>query len=151
LDISVADLARPDALEGRLARRAMRPDTAASLTRLRKDIAAVSGELADDSARMGLSRAVQGAAQAMLHRVDRLERRLLAGVKRQEVSLMRDVATLRAALYPGGKRQERALNAIPILARNGLALLDEMRDAARPHAECIVAGEHAGSHAPARP
>jgi bacillithiol synthase len=151
LDISVADLARPDALEGRLARRAMRPDTAASLTRLRKDIAAVSGELADDSARMGLSRAVQGAAQAMLHRVDRLERRLLAGVKRQEVSLMRDVATLRAALYPGGKRQERALNAIPILARNGLALLDEMRDAARPHAERIVAGEHAGSHSPARP
>ena len=44
---------------------------------------------------------------------------------------MRDLATARAALYPLGVRQERALNLIPTLARHGVELLAEMRDAAR--------------------
>jgi uncharacterized protein YllA (UPF0747 family) len=76
----------------------------------------------------------------MQHRADRLERRILAAVKRRERSLMSDVATLRAALRPLGKRQERVLSPIPILARHGLELLGAMRDAARPHAQALVAG-----------
>ena len=66
---------------------------------------------------------------SLQHRVDRLERRLVAGIKRRERDLLRDVATLRAALYPLGARQERALNLIPMLADTASALLAEMRDA----------------------
>ena len=137
-DIRREDLAKPDELEGRLAREAMRSESAGTLRRLREVIGGLPGELEPDAARMGLSRAVQGAAHALLHRVDRLERRLLAGVKRQETALMTDAATLRAALYPRGVRQERALNVIPLLGRHGLALLDEMREAARAHGDAIV-------------
>jgi uncharacterized protein YllA (UPF0747 family) len=76
--------------------------------------------------------------QSLQHRVDRLERRLVAGIKRREEDLLRDVATLRAALFPLGIRQERALNLIPILSRHGLALLPEMRDAALAHATSLI-------------
>jgi len=89
---------------------------------------------------LDLERAVQGAAGAMLHRAERLERRFLAAVKRRETALMTDVATLRAALRPRGARQERVLSPVPILARHGMALLDDMLVAAGPHAERIVAG-----------
>jgi uncharacterized protein YllA (UPF0747 family) len=76
--------------------------------------------------------------QSLHHRVDRLERRLVAGIKRREGDLLRNVATLRAALYPVGTRQERALNLIPILSRHGVGLLSEMRDAAGDHAQSLI-------------
>ncbi|MFI5255936.1 MAG: bacillithiol biosynthesis BshC, partial [Gemmatimonadales bacterium] len=138
LDVGMSDLAIPDAVEGRLARRAMTPASVATLRRLREAIASVPEELRGESERTGLARAVEGAAHSLYHRVDRLERRLLAGIKRQESALMIDVATLRAALFPRGVRQERLLNAIPILTRQGLELLDEMREVARLHAMMLV-------------
>jgi bacillithiol synthase len=125
-------------VEERLARRAMTPASVATLRRLREAIASVPDELRGESERTGLARAVEGAAHSLNHRVDRLERRLLAGIKRQESALMIDVATLRAALFPRGVRQERLLNAIPILTRQGLELLDEMREVARLHAMMLV-------------
>jgi bacillithiol synthase len=45
---------------------------------------------------------------------------------------------LRGALYPNGEPQERALNMIPMLARQGPTLFDGMRQAARQHAETLV-------------
>jgi uncharacterized protein YllA (UPF0747 family) len=81
---------------------------------------------------------VEGAARSLQHGVERLERRLVAGVKRRETAVMHDVATLRGALFPLGVRQERALNAIPIFARHGLDLLERMRAAAAPHAASLV-------------
>jgi uncharacterized protein YllA (UPF0747 family) len=74
------------------------------------------------------------------HRVDRLERRLLAGIARRERDRMRDLGTARGALYPFNERQERALNLIPILARHGIDLLREMHAAASSYAEAMVAG-----------
>ena len=76
--------------------------------------------------------------RSLQHRVDRLERRLVAGIKRREHETLRDVATLRAALFPFGHRQERALNIIPTLSRHGLSLLAEMRDAAGAHASQLI-------------
>jgi hypothetical protein len=43
----------------------------------------------------------------------------VAAVKRDAHALRHDVATARGALFPLGKPQERALNALPILARTG--------------------------------
>jgi uncharacterized protein YllA (UPF0747 family) len=86
---------------------------------------------------------VEGFRRGAAYRVDRLERRLRAAVKRREEEAMRDLATIRGALYPLGKRQERALNFIPLLARHGPALLSTMRAAAAAHARTIVDSEGA--------
>lgn len=76
--------------------------------------------------------------QSLLFRVDRLERRLVAGIKRREHQQLREVATLRAFLYPLNTRQERAMNLVPTLSRHGLELLGEMRDAASTHADSLI-------------
>jgi uncharacterized protein YllA (UPF0747 family) len=127
-------------LEARLARGALDPAAGTALERLRAAFAEFPESMRETTEALGLERAVQGAAGALQHRADRLERRLLAAVKRRETELMTDVATLRAALRPRGEPQERVLNPVPILARHGLSLLGEMRDAARPHARAIVEG-----------
>lgn len=140
LDAKESDLAAEGELESRLARGVLDAEAKSALARLRETLAALPEWMNGTAEKLDLERAVQGAAGAMQHRADRLERRLLAAVKRRETSLMLDVATLRAALRPQGKRQERVLNPIPILARQGLSLLLEMRDAARAHAESLVSG-----------
>ena len=68
----------------------------------------------------------------------RLERRLLAAAKRRETESMRLLGTVRGSLWPLGRRQERALNLIPLLARYGPALLDRMRDESRCWASAMV-------------
>lgn len=145
--VEIGALAQPHALETALARRALGDDARATLTRVRATIAALPAELASEAEAGGISSAVEGASKAILHRVDRLERRLLAAVKRRETALLRDAATLRGALYPLGVRQERMLNGTPIFARHGLALLDEMRHAASPHGEALVEGVTHSAHA----
>lgn len=136
-------LAQPDALEGTVARAAMSARSAHALLALRAAIDALPAALAPEAEPVGLSAAVQGSMQSLQHRVDRLERRLVAGIKHREHDLLRDVATLRAALYPLGTRQERALNLVPILSRHGLDLLPEMRDAASAHALALIGASRA--------
>lgn len=140
LDATQEDLLSPNGLESRLARGALDPAAVAAVAHLRATFADLPEKLRETAEALDLERAVQGAAGALQHRVDRLERRLLAAVKRREAGLMTAVATLRAALRPRGGRQERVLNPTPILARHGLELIGELRDAARPHAETIVSG-----------
>lgn len=138
LGTSVEALAAPDQLEGRLARHAMSDASAQALEDVRVAIRSLPGRLADEAGPLGLTAAVEGAMQNLQHRMDRLERRVVAGIKRREAGVMRDIATLRAALRPRGKAQERTLNAIPFLARHGLDTLTELVAAARPHAESLV-------------
>jgi uncharacterized protein YllA (UPF0747 family) len=138
LGLQREDLSVPHVVERRLARESMSADTAAGVQTIRSAIAALPETLGAEPHQLGLDKAVTGAMHALQHRVDRLERRLLAGVARRETDRMRDLATARAALYPDGVRQERALNLTPILARHGLELLGEMRDAAGAHAARIV-------------
>jgi bacillithiol synthase len=139
LGVDRSDLDQPDALEGRMARAAMHDRSVQALRALRGEIARLPEGLAADSGPLGLDPAVTGAMQSLAHRVDRLERRLVAGIKRRETARMQDVATLRAALRPRGGRQERVLNAIPMLSRNGCGLLLEMSHAARSHAVSLIA------------
>ena len=132
------ELATPGALESRLAREALDPAATEAIARLRSALATLPQWLRTSAEALDLERAVQGASGAMLHRAERLERRLLAAVKRRETAMMSGVATVRAALRPRGERQERVLNPIPMLARNGLPLLDAMCDEARGHASTII-------------
>jgi uncharacterized protein YllA (UPF0747 family) len=145
LGLQPDDLRLPHAAERRLAREAMDPRTAAGIAALRADVASLADRLGPEPHELGLDAVVQGAVGSLQHRVDRLERRLLAGVARRESVRMRDLGTARGALYPFGGRQERTLNIVPTLARHGLELLGELRDAATGHAESIVQGAPASA------
>ena len=131
-------LSVPHEPERKLARAAM-PDA------LRDALAAWMDANAEHARRVDASddgllgpRVIAGANAWMAHRVGRLERRALAAIARRETDTMRDLATARGALYPGGKRQERALNLLPLLARHGDPLLQQMLAAARLHAAALV-------------
>ena len=101
--------------------------------------AAVGAALAGDDALMN-PEVLAGVRRQLTWRADKLERRIVAATKRRESVMMRDVATLRGALFPGGGRQERALNLLPMLARYGGVLFEGMRVGARAHAEALVHG-----------
>jgi len=83
---------------------------------------------------------VHGLAKDLAHRLDRFERRLLAGVKQRESEALREVSALRAALRPQGKSPERVLNIVPLLVRYGPGVLSRMRQEALPHAQALVSG-----------
>lgn len=99
---------------------------------------ALRAALADDRRPVVDKRVVDGAEGQLMHRVDRLERRVLAAAKRREVEIVEHVDAAHAALYPLGDPQERVLNVLPMLAREGPRLLDAMRRAARSHADSLV-------------
>jgi uncharacterized protein YllA (UPF0747 family) len=135
LEVSSEELRDRHGVERRLAKAKLPGELAEALARLRQDVESDIGalELAD---RDGLvpAASVQGLRRSLLHRLERAERRYIAGVKRREDALMRDIATVAAALYPNGMRQERVLNWVPFLTRYGPALLDSMRAEATRHA-----------------
>ena len=136
------DFSDPHAVETRLARAAWPAGVAQSMDQLRRGLAERLGELKaalQSLDGMAPAATVDGTGRALDWRLTRLERRINASVKRRETALLRDLATVRASLYPDGVRQERALNLIPMLARHGLGLLDEMRDSAALHARTLVA------------
>jgi uncharacterized protein YllA (UPF0747 family) len=72
--------------------------------------------------------------------LDRFERRLIAAAKREHADTMHEIATARGSLYPLGKPQERALNFVPLLARYGATLKQEMLAEAREHARRLTGG-----------
>ena len=89
-----------------------------------------------------LGSAVTGGLRAnLMRRLDRFERRLIAGAKKEHGELMTEIGTARGSLYPFGKHQERALNFVPFLARYGPALRDEMLGEAERHASRLIGGE----------
>ena len=86
-----------------------------------------------------VSAAVTGGLRAnMLRRLDRFERRVLAAAKKEHAETMEEIASARGSLYPFGKPQERALNFVPLLARYGPRLLDDMLAEARVHAQRLT-------------
>jgi len=82
----------------------------------------------------------EGLRANLLRRLDRFERRLIAAAKREHADTMHDIATARGSLYPFGKPQERGLNFVPLLARYGSILRQEMLAEAREHARRLTGG-----------
>ncbi len=148
LGVQASELSDPHAVENRLARERMSPALADALQTLRADV-----ERGVDAVRFAASdvvppAVVDGVRRSVDHRLERLERRIAAAVKRRETDLMRDVATARGALSPHGSPQERKLAYVPFLARYGAPLLTAMLASARAHARLIV--HSASADAPSR-
>jgi uncharacterized protein YllA (UPF0747 family) len=83
---------------------------------------------------------IEGARRSLQFRVDRLERRVLAAAKNRDQARQRRLAAACASLYPGGKRQERAANVVPFLARYGMRLINAMTTEAAHHALRLIGG-----------
>jgi uncharacterized protein YllA (UPF0747 family) len=145
LGATAADLADVDALAARLARGRLGDGAAGALAALRTAISNGVSTLAD-AVPHASQRVLEGSRGQLAHRVDRLERRLLAAEKRRDDATARDLKLAAAALYPQGERQDRVLNAVPLLARHGPALVDGLRAQARVHAAAIVS-DGVGRHA----
>jgi len=133
-------LADPHALEGRVARERLPAETTASLAALRRDLDANIDTLRRTGNGLVPDAVVDGLRRTVDLKLERLDRRFIAAMKRREADAMRSIATARGALYPHGVRQERKLAYAPFLARYGSALLEQMLEEAHKHARSLVAG-----------
>ena len=152
LGLEPDDLLDPHAPERRLAREAVSTELAAALEELREAVrermlrlGRIAAGTTPDGNGVPPEAVFQGAWRQLEHRLDRLERRVAAAAARGDGRTGAALAMVRGSLVPGGTRQERALNIVPLLARYGSALLGDIREAARPHARrCMgLQGPHA--------
>ena len=150
LALRAEELRDPHAAETRLARARLPEGVATALARVAGSIDESLASLERGGGDLITPEAVRGAHRAMAMRLARLERRYTAAMKRQLADILQDIGTARGSLYPGGKRQERALNLLPLLARYGRPLLDDMQGAARIQAASLVGGAGSASREPHR-
>ncbi|HUQ19346.1 MAG TPA: bacillithiol biosynthesis cysteine-adding enzyme BshC [Gemmatimonadaceae bacterium] len=125
--LTPSDFADPHAVETRIAHESLPEDIKTSIAELREN----SGKQIDslgtaDKENLISAQVIEGLKRNILHRVDRVERRYAAAIKRKGNDALRDIAAARGALYPLGKPQERALNIVPLWARYGDDLLDSV-------------------------
>jgi uncharacterized protein YllA (UPF0747 family) len=135
------DLRDPHEAEARVARsrlpKRVVDELSAARTVLDEAMTALSDAIAEEKA--PVAPAVTGGLRANLtRRFDRFERRLIAAAKKENAEVMQQIGTARGSLYPLGKPQERSLNFVPLLARYGPILKDEMLAGARDHAASLL-------------
>lgn len=140
LSLDVDDLRDPHAAETRLAQEALPAELSSAIARMRNSLDEGLAVLERHGEELVPPSVIVGAARTIAHRVLRMERRFVSANKRRIAASLVHVATARGSLYPHGKRQERALNLVPLLARYGLPLLDAMLAAARTHADGLIGG-----------
>jgi bacillithiol biosynthesis cysteine-adding enzyme BshC len=149
LGIEAESLSDPHAVEGRVARERTPEAMQEALRTLRADVARDVDALNQANAGLVSVDVLDGLRRSLDHKLQRMERRVTAAVKRRETRVMRQVATARGSLYPHGAPQERKLGYVPFLARYGPDLLDRMLAEAGAHARAIVGQPADGTLAPA--
>ena len=141
LDAGIDDFADPHAVESRVAREAISEHVRDAIDSLRRALDSSSDMMRRDAqTNDALSRSVGAMSAGVEHRLERLERRYAAAIKQIGSERLRDVATVRATLYPAGSPQERVLSFIPFLARYGGAAVDAARAQARLHVASMIQG-----------
>jgi bacillithiol biosynthesis cysteine-adding enzyme BshC len=136
----IDDLVDPHALETRVARAQMPEALSNALRALRTDLAADVESLRAVNDGIVAEPVLDGLHRDIGHKLDRLERRFRAGMKRREADAMRRIAAARASLFPHGARQERRLAYVVFLARYGAELIDALLEGAGAHARTLVSG-----------
>ena len=137
--LTPGDFKDPQALESRIAMESLPEDLRSTLEELRRVVEQQVAKLvAADPGNPVSGKVIDGLRRNVLHRVERLERRYRAAIKRRGNDALRDIATARAALYPLGVPQERALNVVPLLARYGDSLFESVMTEVVPHAASLV-------------
>jgi bacillithiol synthase len=155
LTLDLDAFADPHRAEGAVAAQHVPAGVDAAVAAMRADVERNVAALGRASNGIVPNAVLDGFRGTLEHRIERLERRVLAGVKRRETEVMRRVATARGSLFPDGVRQERKLAFTPFLARYGRPLIDAMLLAARVHArglfhQSAAPAESQSSATPAR-
>jgi bacillithiol synthase len=155
LTLDLDAFADPHRAEGAVAAQHVPAGVDAAVAAMRADVERNVAALGRASNGIVPNAVLDGFRRTLEHRIERLERRVLAGVKRRETEVMRRVATARGSLFPDGVRQERKLAFTPFLARYGRPLIDAMLLAARVHArglfhQSAAPAESQSSATPAR-
>jgi bacillithiol biosynthesis cysteine-adding enzyme BshC len=121
------------ALENKLARDELPPETSEAVAALRVSLETGYPRLADAVTAVDptMKRPVKSAMGSALSNLADLEKRIIAHQKRQNETLVRQVERARLSLYPSGKPQERVLAWPSFGIRYGDALLDALNAAAR--------------------
>jgi uncharacterized protein YllA (UPF0747 family) len=133
------DFKDPQALETRIAMESLPEDLRSTLEDLRRVLEQQVAKLsAANTDNLVSAKVIDGLRRNIVHRIERLERRYRAAIKRKGNDALRDIATARAALYPLGIPQERALNVVPFLARYGDSLFASVMAEVVPHAASLV-------------
>lgn len=141
LDASIDDFADPHAVESRVAREGISEPVRDAMDSLRRALESSSDAmLRDAQTNDALSRSVGTMRAGVEHRLERLERRYAAAIKQIGSERLRDVAAVRATLFPDGSPQERVLSFVPFLARYGNAAIDATRAGARMHVASLIHG-----------
>ena len=119
---------KPGELEARLLREALPPATLEALAALRRELAEGYERLGRDVAALDptLERTVQSARNAALAGTQEIEKKLVASLKRENETLVRQIARARVAVYPQGQPQERVLTLASFLVRYGPDLVDAL-------------------------
>ncbi|HEU4878383.1 MAG TPA: bacillithiol biosynthesis BshC, partial [Gemmatimonadaceae bacterium] len=137
--LTVDDFRDPHAVETRIARESVPVPLRNSLETLKQSFEeSVKRIKQAEGADMVSSSVIDGLTRALTQRVERLERRYAASIKRRGNEALRDVAVARASLFPFGTPQERALNVVPLLARHGEELISAVDEQTRRHAERLT-------------
>lgn len=128
----------PHSLERTFARAAIPERYQKIISGLRAAVDSVAGKVDSDGDEHLSPKVIEGLHRDMLHRLERFERRSAAAVKRAGTQALHDIAVARAALYPLGERQERAVNFVALLARYGDEMLTGFKEQTRKHAESLL-------------
>ena len=118
----------PGALEARLVRSQLPAAATDALAALREAVARQYDVLARSTEEIDptLARPVQSARHQALAGAQDLEKKLVQHLKKRQETELGQIARARAAVFPGGKPQERVLTVAPFLARYGPGLLGEL-------------------------
>jgi uncharacterized protein YllA (UPF0747 family) len=140
LGMVIDDVKAPHIAERRIGERAMPAAVRDNLELLRRALDERMDALAAAQQSHGLvsNEVIAGARAQLRHRVERLERRVRAAATRGEKAAMHDLAAIRAAIMPQGVRQERRLNLVPLLARHGDGLIEQLTAGAAQHAGALI-------------
>lgn len=85
-----------------------------------------------DKADPSLQGAVEARRKHALHGVDRLAKAMVRAAKRDQTVWMHRMDAIHEALFPGGGLQERRDSMLPVIASEGLAVLDRWMDVLDP-------------------
>ncbi len=136
--LTTDDFADPHAVETKIAHESLPDEIKSRIAELRRVTTEEIDRLAaGDGDHLVSRQVIEGLKHNIQHRVERLERRYAAAVKRKGNDALHDIAAARGSLYPLGKPQERALNIVPLGARYGDDLLSSVMDEATQYATIL--------------
>lgn len=125
---------KPGELEARLVRETLAPEAVETFAGLRRELTERYERLEQTVAAIDptLERTVQAARNAALAGTQEVEKKLVASLKRENETLLRQIARARVAVYPAGEPQERVLTLASFLIRYGPDLVQALdREVAR--------------------